>query len=300
MLSKGFFFQITCLHLSGGMLEAGKNVGPGESAEKSRGRAAWESLVPAWECGLPEMAFGQYCAQERTCCSPWCWPLLAPSLFTATDADDVAVLSQEPLNAACPPGFQPWVHSFLHSSMFSSINESLHLGFAKACFHVTEEAYVPDGDMNGVGFKPFDMVIPFAVRKGEITGEVHMPSGKTAAADIVDNKDGTVTVRYAPVEVGLHEMHIKYMGNHIPGFFIWHLKLYMLAVWKKRETRSHLYFSYRVIDYWHRYSQESFLDFIKLQEPQWGVASHTSSGTALGKTHGVPQLFYLLPTPETS
>ncbi|XP_044307317.1 filamin-B isoform X4 [Varanus komodoensis] len=81
---------------------------------------------------------------------------------------------------------------------------------------VTEEAYVPDGDMNGVGFKPFDMVIPFAVRKGEITGEVHMPSGKTAAADIVDNKDGTVTVRYAPVEVGLHEMHIKYMGNHIP------------------------------------------------------------------------------------
>lgn len=44
-----------------------------------------------------------------------------------------------------------------------------------------------------------------------------MPSGKTAAADIVDNKDGTVTVRYAPIEVGLHEMHIKYMGNHIPG-----------------------------------------------------------------------------------
>uniref|UniRef100_A0A8D0GGW0 Filamin B n=1 Tax=Sphenodon punctatus TaxID=8508 RepID=A0A8D0GGW0_SPHPU len=80
---------------------------------------------------------------------------------------------------------------------------------------VTEEAYVPVGDMNGLGFKPFDMVIPFAVRK-EITGEVHMPSGKTAMPDIVDNKDGTVTVRYAPVEVGLHEMHIKYMGNHIP------------------------------------------------------------------------------------
>lgn len=49
------------------------------------------------------------------------------------------------------------------------------------------------------------------------TGEVHMPSGKTAAPEIVDNKDGTVTVRYAPTEVGLHEMHIKYMGSHIPG-----------------------------------------------------------------------------------
>lgn len=44
-----------------------------------------------------------------------------------------------------------------------------------------------------------------------------MPSGKTAKPEIVDNKDGTVTVRYAPTEVGLHEMHIKYMGSHIPG-----------------------------------------------------------------------------------
>uniref|UniRef100_A0A8C2SHS6 Calponin-homology (CH) domain-containing protein n=1 Tax=Capra hircus TaxID=9925 RepID=A0A8C2SHS6_CAPHI len=82
---------------------------------------------------------------------------------------------------------------------------------------VTEEAYVPVSNMNGLGFKPFDLVIPFAVRKGEITGEVHMPSGKTATPEIVDNKDGTVTVRYAPTEVGLHEMHIKYMGSHIPG-----------------------------------------------------------------------------------
>uniref|UniRef100_A0A452VEC9 Filamin B n=1 Tax=Ursus maritimus TaxID=29073 RepID=A0A452VEC9_URSMA len=85
-----------------------------------------------------------------------------------------------------------------------------------SCFQVTEEAYVPVSDMNGLGFKPFDLVIPFAVRKGEITGEVHMPSGKTATPEIVDNKDGTVTVRYAPTEVGLHEMHIKYMGSHIP------------------------------------------------------------------------------------
>lgn len=44
-----------------------------------------------------------------------------------------------------------------------------------------------------------------------------MPSGKTATPEIVDNKDGTVTVRYAPTEVGLHEMHIRYMGGHIPG-----------------------------------------------------------------------------------
>lgn len=49
------------------------------------------------------------------------------------------------------------------------------------------------------------------------TGEVRMPSGKTARPNITDNKDGTVTVKYAPTEKGLHEMDIKYDGNHIPG-----------------------------------------------------------------------------------
>ncbi|KAL4677698.1 hypothetical protein H8959_020372, partial [Pygathrix nigripes] len=111
----------------------------------------------------------------------------SPFTVMATDGEVTAV-EEAPVNA-CPPGFRPWV---------------------------TEEAYVPVSDMNGLGFKPFDLVIPFAVRKGEITGEVHMPSGKTATPEIVDNKDGTVTVRYAPTEVGLHEMHIKYMGSHIP------------------------------------------------------------------------------------
>lgn len=48
-------------------------------------------------------------------------------------------------------------------------------------------------------------------------GEVHMPSGKVAKPDITDNKDGTVTVRYAPTEAGLHEMDIRYDNMHIPG-----------------------------------------------------------------------------------
>uniref|UniRef100_A0A8C4YN13 Filamin B n=1 Tax=Gopherus evgoodei TaxID=1825980 RepID=A0A8C4YN13_9SAUR len=122
----------------------------------------------------------------------------SPFTVMATDADEVAVMSQEPVSA-CPPGFHPWV---------------------------TEEPYIPVGDMNGVGFKPFDLVIPWAVRKGEITGEVHMPSGKTATPEIVDNKDGTVTVGYSPTEVGLHEMHIKYIGNHIPGECLWNVYAY--------------------------------------------------------------------------
>ncbi|NWT75223.1 FLNC protein, partial [Prunella himalayana] len=94
-----------------------------------------------------------------------------------------------------------------------------------------------------VNLRPFNLVIPFTVQKGEITGtaqgygdrdhpfrqplgaptdkispgEVRMPSGKTARPNITDNKDGTVTVHYAPSEKGLHEMDIRYDGNHIPG-----------------------------------------------------------------------------------
>lgn len=44
-----------------------------------------------------------------------------------------------------------------------------------------------------------------------------MPSGKVAQPAITDNKDGTVTVRYAPSEAGLHEMDIRYDDMHIPG-----------------------------------------------------------------------------------
>uniref|UniRef100_A0A1A8AHI3 Filamin C, gamma b (Actin binding protein 280) n=1 Tax=Nothobranchius furzeri TaxID=105023 RepID=A0A1A8AHI3_NOTFU len=65
--------------------------------------------------------------------------------------------------------------------------------------------------------RPFSLVIPFTVQKGEIRGEVRMPSGQTAHPHITDNKDGTVTVKYSPTERGLHEMDIRYDGNHIPG-----------------------------------------------------------------------------------
>uniref|UniRef100_A0A8C3HS50 Filamin A n=1 Tax=Chrysemys picta bellii TaxID=8478 RepID=A0A8C3HS50_CHRPI len=67
------------------------------------------------------------------------------------------------------------------------------------------------------GLRPFDLVIPFTIKKGEITGEVRMPSGKVAKPDITDNKDGTVTVRFAPTEAGLHEMDIRCDSLHIPG-----------------------------------------------------------------------------------
>lgn len=97
-------------------------------------------------------------------------------------------------------------------------------------------------------FRPVNFLVPFTPQQGEITGvtnthkksahtcpqnilffrsltfnrltsagEVRMPSGKTARPHITDNKDGTITIKYQPTEKGLHEMDIKYDGNHIPG-----------------------------------------------------------------------------------
>ncbi|XP_069543920.1 filamin-C-like isoform X6 [Brachyistius frenatus] len=85
-------------------------------------------------------------------------------------------------------------------------------------FHVvaTDDPISPIDGMEPV-LRPFSLVIPFTVQKGEITGEVRMPSGRTAHPHITDNKDGTVTVKYSPTERGLHEMDIKYDANHIPG-----------------------------------------------------------------------------------
>ncbi|KAM3588274.1 uncharacterized protein V6R79_025306 [Siganus canaliculatus] len=85
-------------------------------------------------------------------------------------------------------------------------------------FHVvaTNDPISPADGMEAM-LRPFSLVIPFTVQKGEITGEVRMPSGRTATPHITDNKDGTVTVKYSPTERGLHEMDIKYDGDHIPG-----------------------------------------------------------------------------------
>ncbi|KAK1901828.1 hypothetical protein KUDE01_004793, partial [Dissostichus eleginoides] len=165
------------------------------------------------------------------------------SPFKVMATDEVPIIQEErslPSQAPAPGvGFQPWgdfcgglsfssssVHSsslwLLHSRLTIIIlillcSLALHFPGCHRQQHVTSDSFDPNsGSINGSGFRPFDMVIPFSFRKGEITGEVLMPSGKSAQPLISDNLDGTVTVQYSPTEAGLHEMHIKYNGTHIP------------------------------------------------------------------------------------
>ena len=73
------------------------------------------------------------------------------------------------------------------------------------------------------------------------TGQVKRPSGKTDIPNITENKDGTITVKYAPSETGLHELSIKYDDQHVPGKLFWYSyldsipHLTMMGVIAKRE-----------------------------------------------------------------
>jgi hypothetical protein len=44
-----------------------------------------------------------------------------------------------------------------------------------------------------------------------------MPSGNIDKPGVEDNRDGTVSIRYDPREEGLHELALKYNGEHVQG-----------------------------------------------------------------------------------
>lgn len=46
-----------------------------------------------------------------------------------------------------------------------------------------------------------------------------MPSGKVDQPIIADNRDGTVSIKYDPKEEGVHELAVKYNGEHVQGNF---------------------------------------------------------------------------------
>ncbi|XP_075219680.1 filamin A protein cher isoform X2 [Lycorma delicatula] len=59
--------------------------------------------------------------------------------------------------------------------------------------------------------------IPLPTTGGHVTAEIKMPSGKLDKPVIEDNRDGTVSVKYDPREEGLHELYVKYNGEHVQG-----------------------------------------------------------------------------------
>ncbi|XP_078677431.1 filamin-C-like isoform X22 [Branchiostoma floridae x Branchiostoma belcheri] len=68
--------------------------------------------------------------------------------------------------------------------------------------------------------RPVEFVVPIFIEvlsSGNLTAEVKQPSGRVAQPKFIDNRDGSLTIKYTPTEAGLHELCIKYNGEHIPG-----------------------------------------------------------------------------------
>jgi len=56
-----------------------------------------------------------------------------------------------------------------------------------------------------------------------------MPSGKIDKPVIEDNRDGTVSLKYEPREEGLHELLVKYNGEHVQGIALVFFQYSILA-----------------------------------------------------------------------
>ncbi|XP_070164427.1 filamin-like isoform X6 [Polyergus mexicanus] len=67
----------------------------------------------------------------------------------------------------------------------------------------------------GLDFAPLIFQSLFYIRTRK--AEVKMPSGNTDKPVIEDNHDGTVSIKYEPREEGLHEIYVKFNGEHVQG-----------------------------------------------------------------------------------
>lgn len=85
--------------------------------------------------------------------------------------------------------------------------------------HVTQYSYSANDSL-----EPFNLRIPVNELNSTIgalvkpvSARVKMPSGKVANPNVEQNPDGTVSIKYQPSEVGLHELDVLYNGQPIQG-----------------------------------------------------------------------------------
>ncbi|CAF5049608.1 unnamed protein product, partial [Rotaria sp. Silwood1] len=67
-------------------------------------------------------------------------------------------------------------------------------------------------------YRPVDFRLPVGGGKlSDITALIRTPIGKFHTPLIDDNQDGTVSIKYQPSEIGLHELDVFYQGQPIAG-----------------------------------------------------------------------------------
>lgn len=58
-----------------------------------------------------------------------------------------------------------------------------------------------------------------------MTAEVTTPSGSNDAPEVVNNPDGTVTIKYLPTQGGHHFLNVMWNGNPVEGFSPLHFQV---------------------------------------------------------------------------
>ncbi|CAF2157131.1 unnamed protein product [Rotaria magnacalcarata] len=67
-------------------------------------------------------------------------------------------------------------------------------------------------------YRPVDFRLPVGGGKlSDITASIRTPTGKFHTPILDDNQDGTVSIKYQPSEIGLHELDVFYQGQPIAG-----------------------------------------------------------------------------------
>ena len=59
--------------------------------------------------------------------------------------------------------------------------------------------------------------IPLPTASGDVEATVQRPSGAVDKPEVDDNHNGTISVKYQPVEEGIHYLHVKFNGDQVQG-----------------------------------------------------------------------------------
>ena len=87
----------------------------------------------------------------------------------------------------------------------------------------TSNSHITQTNYSYETLEPFNLRIPiselntYSAHIKPVSARVKMPSGKLATPSVDQNPDGTVSIKYQPSEIGLHELDVFYNGQPIQG-----------------------------------------------------------------------------------
>ncbi|XP_058812002.1 filamin-A isoform X1 [Topomyia yanbarensis] len=102
-----------------------------------------------------------------------------------------------------------------HVAKSTSSNSSVTSTSATAAASTTSNSINTTSSANFRDFRLDRLNLPQT--GGVVTADIKMPSGEVDKPVIEDNHDGTVSIKYDPKEEGVHELAVKYNGEHVQG-----------------------------------------------------------------------------------